>query len=143
MKHLLFALIGLCLSAQLAAQTMHKCVADGKVTYTEVPCADGQGTTLATPPAPASDPQSKAELKRQQREAAQLQKERKRREAKEEAGMRRHDRQAAARRKRCDRLLLDQKWADEDVRSAVGPNADKARQRAQRAGEKLALECPH
>ncbi|WP_256080968.1 DUF4124 domain-containing protein [Massilia sp. YIM B04103] len=143
MKRLFCVLAGLCLAAQVSAQTMHKCVVDGKVTYTEAPCADGRGTTLAAPPVPPPDPQAKTELKRQQRELKQLQKERKQREARDEADLQRHDRHAAERRKRCDRLALDKKWADEDARAAVGSNADKARQRAQRTGEKLALECPH
>ena len=46
-----------------AAQSLHKCTLDGKVTYSQTPCERGDATTIAVPDAPRPDPAAAAELK--------------------------------------------------------------------------------
>lgn len=125
------------------AGAVYKCTADGKVSYSDVPCAaSATATTLEAPAAPPADAAAGAELRRQQKQADTLQKARLKREEREERESARAARDAAARRKKCDQLRLKKRWADEDARRAAGPATEAARLRAQRAGEAMALECP-
>ncbi|MGV7206604.1 DUF4124 domain-containing protein [Oxalobacteraceae bacterium A2-2] len=124
------------------AQTMHKCVHEGKTTYGDQPCEAGADTVLPAPYAPKADPGAASDLKRQRREAAALEKARHQREdlyAREQAKL---SAVADARQKKCAKLALAKRWADEDARNASVPRRDSAQQRARRAGDTLALECP-
>jgi len=87
-----------------------------------------------------------------------MQKARQKREAKEDRESAKSAAAAAAHRKKCAKLALEKKWADDEVRggsngattgSAVGgsgavspASAARARQRASHAADLLALECP-
>ncbi|UGQ48456.1 DUF4124 domain-containing protein [Massilia endophytica] len=139
--HTVIAAIAMLLAASAQAQTIHKCTVDGKITYSEAPCERGTGTVLAVPDAPPANPESKAALKRMQKEAGALEKERKAREARQEREDARHDRQAADHRRRCGKLALERKWADEDVRRSSPQSMEAARTKARRAAERQALEC--
>jgi hypothetical protein len=135
------ALAAMLLAVSAQAQTIHKCTLDGKVTYSESPCENGTGTVLAVRQAPPPDPGTKAALERMQKEAHALEKDRKAREALQEREDARHDRRAADQRRRCAKLALDRKWAEEDVRRSSPQSVDAARIKARRAAERQALEC--
>ena len=156
-------LLTLCLLAGAAhADTIYKCTADGKITYSQTPCAAGAtGSVLTVPATPAPDPAAAAELQRQKREADAMQKAREKREAKEEREAAKSDAAAAAHRKQCAKLALEKKWADDEARgaapgaasgAAIDPAgsgatvstaaAARARLRASHAADLLALECP-
>lgn len=128
------------------AQTVHKCQEDGKLTYTNIPCHGGATTVLTAPDAPAPNKEeaqdAQAELKRMQKQSAALQKERLKRDADDERDAERANRVNAARQQRCAKLKLDKKWADEDLKGAQPQHEERARLKAQRAGEKLAAGCP-
>ncbi|HEX5341335.1 MAG TPA: DUF4124 domain-containing protein [Duganella sp.] len=125
------------------AGAVYKCTADGKVSYSDVPCAaSATATTLEAPAAPSADPAAGAELRRQQKQADTLQKARLKREEREDRESARAAKDAAVQRKKCDQLKLKKRWADEDARRATGPATEAARLRAHRAGEAMALECP-
>jgi hypothetical protein len=121
------------------AQTVHKCTTDGKVTYTEQPCPGG--TVIAVPDAPAADKSAGAELKRAKKQADALEKERHKREAADEREDAAASRVAAARHQKCEKLRLDKKWADEDLRRVQPQHEERARIKAQRAADKLKLSC--
>lgn len=126
------------------AQSVYKCTVDGKVSYSDTPCPAGARTaTLEPPAAPKADPAATRDLKRQRKEAATLEKDRRKREAQEERESVRAAQAAAVQRKKCDKLKLNKRWADEDARRATGQASEAARLRAHRAGEAMALECPH
>jgi hypothetical protein len=141
MNAMRIAIAAMLLAASAQAQTIYKCTLDGKVTYSEAPCEGGAGTVLAVPDAPPADAGSKAALKRMQKEAGALEKERKAREARQEREDARNDRLAADRRRRCGKLSLERKWADEDVRRSSPQSVEAARIKARRAAERQALEC--
>ncbi|NRR31218.1 DUF4124 domain-containing protein [Oxalobacteraceae bacterium] len=125
------------------AQTVYKCTVDGKISYSESPCAAGTGTVLAVPDAPAPPaPSAKAELKQLKKEADRLEKERHRKEAYEARDEDRAARDADIRYKKCGQLRQKQKWAEEDARGATLQNSEAARRKARRAAETVALECP-
>ena len=127
-----------------AAQSVYKCTVDGKISYSDMPCPAGAAasSTLAAPKPPA-DTSAAADLQRMQKESAALQKSRQKIEEREARESERATRTATARRKRCAKLALTKKWADEDARGATSANAAKAGLRAKRAGESFSLECGH
>ncbi|NYE60356.1 hypothetical protein FHW58_001508 [Duganella sp. 1224] len=125
------------------AQTVHKCTLDGKTSYGDTPCPAGaQAATLETPTAPPRDAAAAGTLRRQQKQADALEKARLKREERDERDAARASQAAAVQRKKCDKLKLNKRWADEDARRATGQATEAARLRAHRAGEAMALECP-
>ncbi|MTV40875.1 DUF4124 domain-containing protein [Duganella radicis] len=123
------------------AGAVYKCTVDGRITYSDIPCAGG--AVLEAPAAPSPDPAAGATLRRQQKQADTLEKARLKREEREERDAARDAKAAAAQRKKCDQLKLKKRWADEDARRATGQATEAARLRAHRAGEAMSLECPH
>lgn len=133
---------GLCVLAQAAgAQTVYKCTVDGKVSYGEQPCTTGKTTELAVPPAPDSTAAA-ALLKEEKAKLAALQKERARVDAGEERERQRTARAAATTRAKCERLRLQVKWAEEDAARADKQTSERARLKARRQAEELAVQCP-
>lgn len=139
MKPLPLLLLVMALPA--GAQALHKCTIDGKVSYSQQPCEKGVGTTLEVPAAPPPDPAAAAELKRQAREASKLGAERRKREAREERESLAEARAVASHNKKCKKLQMQQKWAEEDARGATLQNLERSQQKARRAAELVQLEC--
>ena len=143
----LFPAVAACaLFATAQAQTIYKCSVNGTLWYGDRPCTSGVASELAITPAPAPDPETIARLARQQLMAQQLMKRDAARDYHDEMEaareLQRARRAASAQKLKCDRLRLRQQWAQEDVRSAADKSADKARIKARRQGESMALECP-
>jgi hypothetical protein len=138
---IMMTIAALLIAGAVQAQAIHKCVHEGKTSYSELPCEQGAASVLDVPAARPADPAAKAALRREQKEAAQLEKQRKAREAREDREDAALNRQAAERRRRCGKLALDRKWADEDVRRAAPQAVDAARLKARRSAERWASEC--
>lgn len=137
----------LLLALQLApvcchAQTVHKCTVDGKVTYTEQPCQAGSASVIAVPQAPAPDPDAAADLQRMKKEARTLERDRHRREAADNREQQAAARAAQVHNRQCAKLRMEKKWADDEVRGALVQHLERAKTKAQRAADRLALECP-
>ncbi len=130
------------LAAAPAQAQVYKCTAGGKVTYSQTPCERGTETVLPTPAAPTPGPDAAKDLQRMQRESKKLEQQRLKREALQEREDARLDRAAGVRRQKCDKLRLERKWADDDVRRAPPQAVEGARLKAARAAERLAVECP-
>ena len=141
------------LSGAAHAATVYKCTADGKVTYTETPCgASATAKVIEVPPAPAPDPAIAADLARQKREGDALRAARLKQEAIDAREGEKADKAAAIQRKKCAKLALQKKWAEDDARAAGNSTtrvttgapsaADRARQHANHAAELYAVECP-
>lgn len=128
--------------AGAGAQTIYKCTLDGKVSYSETPCANGTVSTLAAPPAAPVDPDAATALARQKQQADTLEQQRHQREARDERSERRAGRAADAHVKKCAKLRLQKQWAEQDAKGATIENLARARGKAQRAADTLALECP-
>jgi hypothetical protein len=135
----------LCAAAFAAqAQSVYKCTLDGKISYGDTPCPAGAASSpMHAAPATPAGATASADLLRMQTESAALRKARQKTEEREALEAERAARRAAAQRKRCAKLALTKRWADEDARGASPANLDKARLRAKRAGESLAVECGH
>lgn len=130
-------------AATAGAQTVYKCTVDGKVTYTETPCQNGSSTVLAAPAAPTRSPEAAAaELARQQRLSKELERDRHRAEAKDARDMDRVARAADARQAKCNKLKLNKKWADDDLKGAPVGRVESAQRKASHAAEQLKLGCP-
>jgi hypothetical protein len=135
-------LFGLCALVQTAAaQPVYKCTVDGKVSYGEHPCAHGRTTELGVAPAP-SGAQAAETLARDKARLAALQKDRSVREAREARVNRHAARAAELTRQKCARLRLQAKWAEEDAARAGKAVAARARLKARRQAEALAVQCP-
>lgn len=139
MKLLLLLLMAMALPA--GAQALHKCTIDGKISYSQQPCEKGVASTIEVPAAPAPDPATASNLKRQQREAEKMASERRKREAREERESLAEARAVANHNKKCKKLQMQHKWAEEDARGATLQNSERAKVKAKRAADMYQLEC--
>ena len=132
----------LCLLSQAAAAgTVYKCTDGGRVSYSDRPCGQ-DAVVLRVQSASRDAPEA---LERLARERAMLQEIEDARAVREEQAARaraRAQRAAAALRRRCDKLQLQRKWAEEDARRAGRDEAERARTKARRQAEAMAVECP-
>ena len=128
------------------AQTVYKCKADGKVSYSDRPCAQGASHALPPPPAGISAADTMGPQGGDARTLLALEKARIAREkeqAKEERAQAKQNRAAYAKRQKCEKLRLRHKWAEEDLaRTVHGPKHEAARIKLRRQRETLAVECP-
>ncbi|CDG82879.1 DUF4124 domain-containing protein [Janthinobacterium agaricidamnosum] len=137
----ILCLLGIAASAAAQAQTVYRCTAaDGKTTFSDLPCAGGKSAVLDVPSAP--DKPDNSIMLRQQRVLKQLAGERAQQDKAANAEMERISGVSQAQRKRCASMQLEQQWAREDVAKAAGKDQESLRQKARRGAEKLALECP-
>lgn len=137
----LLPLLLLAMALPAGAQALHKCTIDGKVSYSQQPCSKGVASVIDVPVAPAPDPAAAADLKRQEREAEKLANQRRKREAREERESLAEARAVASHNRKCKKLQMQQKWADEDARGATLQNTERAKVKAKRAADMYQLEC--
>jgi len=125
-----------------AAETIHKCTVDGKLSYGDRPCTAGVASTLAVTPAPAPDPDTAARLARQRVLAMHLSARDVANEQRAEQERERAQRSKAGRQIKCDRLRLRHGWTEDDLRRAGAKATEATRIKARRQAQSLALECP-
>jgi hypothetical protein len=145
----LSSFLALCLvCTSLQAQSVYKCSAEGKTSYSDRPCAAGASASKALPPPPAGisiadqlGPQGGDARTLLELEKARIAREKD--QAKQEREQARLARSAQVRRQKCDKLRLRHKWAGEDLaRTTHGPKQEAARIKLRRQAETLAVECP-
>lgn len=136
-------LICLLLSFSAPALAIYKCVVDGKVSYGQKPCPDGNsidlGDTIESQPPTFDADKFRKEIERQKKEAADLQKARKLREEVEEKAEQAW-REAAAKKKKCDELALQGKPILLPNITVGNPRYEAMRD-ARLAADKLEAEC--
>jgi hypothetical protein len=138
---LLFALVVLTPPPALA---IHRCTANGAVTYSDMPC--GAGTAAASlPPAASVDAtqaqQAQRKLARQQDELRRMVVERERREAAEQSARARAEAGRQAHAKRCKLMEMKLDWSEEDAARAGVKQQAQARKAARRKKEEYDLQC--
>jgi hypothetical protein len=135
--------------AQPASSAVHKCRIDGKLSYSDRPCPDGQDQTL--PPAPAGIPVGDTAGvttgdSRTLLELEQARTERAKQEAIENREARAQARAGHVRIRQvehCQKLQLQHKWLEEDLAKARTPaQQEAARTKLRRQAESMAVECP-
>ena len=144
-KRLFPLLAACCFSQALAAQPVYKCSADGKTSYSDRPCAHGRSAILPPPAAGVAPEGAETVATRDSRTLLELEKMRIAREERalrEQREQERASRTAGLQRKKCARLRLRHKWAEEDVAKSHGKARTRAQTKARRAAETLAVECP-
>ncbi|MES2319020.1 MAG: DUF4124 domain-containing protein [Pseudomonadota bacterium] len=122
-------------------QALYKCTVKGKVTYTGAPCTAGAAKAIAVDAAPVPDPDRAEKLKREKTALATLQKAREKREEKAQREEIAAMRGAGAHERRCAKLQLENKLAQEDADRAAGFDKEALKLKAQRKGEAFAVEC--
>ncbi|MFP5391694.1 MAG: DUF4124 domain-containing protein [Gammaproteobacteria bacterium] len=132
--------------AQTMYPTMYKCTVNGVPTYADQPCPGVPTSELRIVPAPDPDPDSESGAatgaQRERTLLASLEQQRRKREAQAQREAARAQRAAAVQQRRCAKLRLHQRWADEDLARASGKQRDALRTKAQRHRQEMALECP-
>ncbi|WP_020652073.1 DUF4124 domain-containing protein [Massilia niastensis] len=142
LRHL--SVLTACALCQAAvAGTIYKCVEAGRTSYGDRPCAHAaRGAELAIQATPVPDPEVLARLAAQRELVLELDKQRAAQSDREERESVRARRDAAAQARRCARLRLQGKWAEEDAARSEREQAGAARIKARRQAEALAVECP-
>ena len=97
---------------------------------------------MPTDPAPAPDPVQAARLAAARTALAASDGARASQAARDAHEFERVGRAALALRKRCDKLRLQARWADEDLSRSSDDAKAIARIKARRMNESLAVECP-
>ena len=142
-----FACIFVCsVFVSLPALAINKCELNGKISYSEAPCPAGKATVLASPPAPDESDvaQAKARAAKDARALQKIEVEKTKQEKAELAANKAAARNAAKQaqqQKKCEQLAQKKRWADEDAAKAEQKNQSKARNKASRIAEQMALEC--
>lgn len=128
------------------ADPLYKCNVDGIVTYSSEKCKGKVLGEISAPEPRKANPGLAADLQRDKALAAKLEKERLARDLKDDKAAEADKPEAAGiltpAQRRCARLRLDKKMADEKLVGAREADLDALRQDAQRKGELLASECP-
>lgn len=131
-----------CAVCRLAtAGVVYKCHDGAHVSYADRPCP-GAGAPLALPPAPQPDPVQAARLATARAALAAIDRTRAAQAELDAHERERAGRAALALRKRCDKLRLQARWADEDLARSSDAAVAGARLKARRMAETLAVECP-
>jgi len=131
-----------CAVCRLAtAGAVYKCHDGAHVSYADHPCR-GAGAPLALPPAPQPDPVQAARLAAARTALAAIDRTRAVQAERDAHEFERTARAALALRKRCDKLRLQARWADEDLTRSTDAAKAIARIKARRMVETLAVECP-
>lgn len=132
----------LCLSISFSAPVLaiYKCESNGKVIYSDAPCAGGKALDISNV-SPTDAAAAKRQLAQEQSKLRKIEGERLKREAIEEKERQRIARDNEAKQRRCTGLAQRKKWADEDAAAATGKASEKARRKANRATEQFEATC--
>lgn len=123
------------------AGAVYKCHEGIHVSYADRPCA-GTGAPLTLPPTPTPDPVQATRLAAARATLATIDRTRAAHADREAHESARAARAALALRKRCDKLRLQARWADETLARSSDETKATARIKARRQAEALAVECP-
>jgi hypothetical protein len=120
-----------------------KCLQDGKVTYGDQPCHEGQGKLV---PLSQTTTERDAQLARERAQQEKRALEKIEHDAQRDAqqaqkSQQHHAREIAAQNRLCSALAQHQKWREEDALRASPRSAEKAKRHARRAAEKYAAHC--
>ncbi len=135
----------LCVCAPLLALVaapacaVYKCETEGRVAYSDRPCPNGK--LIATDSAPVDRESAERQNIREKSELKRLEHERHKREAQEEKERQRIAQANAAKQKRCAKLALRNRHAQEDAAAAVGKGREGAALKARRIDDQYQLEC--
>lgn len=145
-------LLSLLMVVSMPAIGVNKCEAQGRVTYTDIPCGTLQpGTTQTMLPSPPHSTDADAAAARQQatsdkRQLAAIEKNRsaERAASVREQGRHKPDKSALAHKKKCTLLGLEKKWSAEDadaISSTVSARSQGLKKTARRKAERYETEC--
>ncbi len=144
MRTILSFALACLVNASAMAGTIYKCVENGKTSYADQPCGK-HPVALDLRVAPAAPGEAAERLARSKAYLAGVEAERaeeEQRAARAARAAQRAQRDALVERKRCDKLRLQTRWAEEDSRRASRSEAERERIKARRQAEALAVECP-
>lgn len=127
-----------------ADTSVYKCTAEGKTSYSQLPCKSGEHKLVDIKTiAPSEEAVTDATKAHDQRlsESKKLQKVRESAEAKDASKNRAIAKRLESEQKQCDAQVLKEKWAKEDLNRTQPKGEMKAQARLKRAKERTALAC--
>lgn len=126
------------------AAAVFKCTHEGKITYSDQPCPDAQGSIVPLRQTVTEEDAANARERARQEKIAleQFEKEAQREALHAEKLQRQHAKTVARQKHICTTLAQQKKWREEDALHAVPKSAEKLQRQAQRAAEKYAAQCP-
>jgi hypothetical protein len=145
MKKLLLAAVLYALGGAASAGEIYKCTVNGKVTYSELPCATGVEAKLKTPAQPERDYAHEQRLERQKQFIEQADQERTAADyaAQRAAQQRAYEQQRVnADRRRCDSMRIAQQSRADEVSRQGARASGSAREAVARSAATLAAQCP-
>ncbi|HYD62311.1 MAG TPA: DUF4124 domain-containing protein [Noviherbaspirillum sp.] len=133
----------LSLSFSLPAFAAYKCEANGKITYSDIPCADGKQVEIAGVASVSETDAARArqQAKSEKAELARIERERRKEEAAADKKAQLAARNAAVKNSKCSSMAQRVKWSEEDAARATGKSVEKARLKARRLAESYELQC--
>ena len=138
-------LLSLLMTVSLPAMAIYKCEAQGRVTYTDIPCGAAQTRLPPVPlPADAAGARQQAADEHRQLAAAEKSQEAERVASERERRSSRKDRAALAHQKKCALLGLERKWSAEDAASnphTISEKTQGLKKAARRKAERHEAEC--
>ena len=138
-------LLSLLMAVSLPAMAIYKCEAQGRVTYSDIPCGATQTTLPPVPlPVDAAGARQLAADERRQLAAMAKRQETERAANERERRNSRKDRTALTHQKKCTLLGLERKWSAEDAASGSHTVSEKTqglKKAARRKAERHEAEC--
>lgn len=128
-------------ASALPAWAAFKCDEGGATVYSDVPCPGAEPFKLDKSGRPPSD--AAKQLEKDKKELREMQRSRRRQEARLDKEQQRAARSAAVVERRCVRLARELRWAEQDAAAAAGKRAARARLKARRAAEAYQETCRH
>jgi hypothetical protein len=131
----------LCFLVSLSAPALaiYKCKSGDQIAYSDHPCPHGEILDAANSPADVARARKQADAEK--KELHRLENARRRREAQEQKEHQRAVHDHAVKQKRCALLAQRKRWAEEDASGTTGRSNEKARIKARRVAEQMAIEC--
>ena len=132
--------LALGLLAVFPASAIFKCDAGGKVSYSDTPCDGGKTLDLKTAPV-SGDGEDSRQAAREKAALKSLERERHKREAAEQRGLRKAGRESAARHRKCATHARRLRIANQEVSRTAGLANEKAKRKAQQITEEYEADC--
>ncbi len=143
LRHLLGLLLSLLLAISAPAWAIFKCDVNGKITYSDTPCSEGNHTLLRPTPKVDTDDAKQAQRTalREKNTLVQIEKAHAAIEAEQARQQQHQAKLAAERRRHCLALSQRVKWRKEDMAHIRAHSAEKAQRHYRRAADEYDADC--
>ncbi len=130
------------LTLPLHSSAAYRCLEQGKLVYQNTPCPNGIAVAAPSPVKPEDQAAALKQNAKEKAELAKLLAARSKEEAQAAKLARQTSRETRRQATTCQRLAMQQKWAEQDAADAkTADKAEKAKKKARRIAEKMQASC--